>query len=77
MEAIFSFEIFIFSYQTARYHNAVDHNMLYKGTSDRQKQQRSEVVYLENVTSFFFDLSSRLLVFATFPASLFLDACVH
>ena len=77
MEAVFSFEIFVFSYQTARYHNTADHNMLYNGTSDRQKQQRSEVVYLKNMTSFFFDLSSRLLVFATFPAYLFLDACVH
>jgi len=46
MEAIYSFEIFVFSYQTARFHNTVDHNMLYKGTSDRQKQ-RSEVVYLK------------------------------
>jgi hypothetical protein len=77
MEAIFSFEIFVFSYQTARYHDTIDHNMLYKGTSDRQKQQRLEVVYLKNVTSVFFDLSSRLLVLATIPPYLFLDACMH
>jgi hypothetical protein len=48
MEAVFSFELFVFSYQTARYHNTVDHNILYKGTPDRRKQQRSEVVYLKN-----------------------------
>jgi len=76
MEAIYSFEIFVFSYKTARYHNTVDHNMLYKGTSDRHKQ-RSEVAYLKNVTSVFFDLNSRLLVLATLPAYLFLDSSVH
>ena len=51
--------------------------MLHKGTFDRQKQQRSEVVYLKNVNSVFFDLSSGLLFHATLPASLFLDSCVH
>jgi hypothetical protein len=47
MEAVFSFEIFVFSYRTARYHNTVDYNMLYTRTYDRLKQQRSEVVYLK------------------------------
>jgi hypothetical protein len=77
IEAIDSFEIFVFSCQTARYRNSVDHNILYKGTSGQQKQQRSEVIYLKNVTSVFFDLSSGLLVLATLPSYLFLDSCVH
>jgi len=51
--------------------------MLHKGTFDRQKQQRSEVVYLKNVNSVFFDLSSGLFFLATLPASLFLDYCMH